>query len=342
MKTEQKIVEVVDGETVTQYTLTNDVKTEITILSYGGIWQSFNVYEKGQKVPLIWGLDSIADYQRVGYCVGQSIGRVAGRLSGAKFKIDQKTYHVDMNRTGFSIHGGAHGFNTLNFDGALEQENETVSVTLSKHILSTTDQYPGNLDVAIKFSLDNRNRVTIQFTGKTDAPTLFNPTSHVYWNTTTDRCTLAQQSLQVNSQQRLVCDEQKVPTGEMIAVKGTAFDFNRPRLLKVAVDDVVNMTAKKEIDETFVVRPDERQPIAILGDANGNHQVKVFSNRNGLVIFTANPFDSAAEQRGDYNAVAVEAQTLPDAINHTGFGNIVLRPGQPRTDRIAFQYQPFN
>ncbi|MDQ7897559.1 galactose mutarotase, partial [Lactiplantibacillus plantarum] len=82
------------------------------------------------------------------------------------------------------------------FDGKFSEDDDQVSVILSKHIKASDDNYPGNLDVEIKFTLDNQNQVSISFTGDTDAATLFNPTNHVYWNTTDDRTSLAKQWLQ--------------------------------------------------------------------------------------------------------------------------------------------------
>lgn len=41
----------------------------------------------------------------------------------------------------------------------------------------------------------------------------------------------------------------------------------------------------------------------------------------------------------EFEAVALEAQFLPDAINHQGFGDIVLRPGQEKIYHIAFEYR---
>ncbi|KLD59214.1 hypothetical protein WP50_20150 [Lactiplantibacillus plantarum] len=101
---------------------------------------------------------------------------------------------------------------------AFSQTNDSVSVTLKKHINASDDNYPGNMDVAIKFTLDNQDQVSIAFTGDTDAATLFNPTNRVYWNTTDDRTSLAQQKLQITSAAHLEFDDEKVPTGKKLAV----------------------------------------------------------------------------------------------------------------------------
>lgn len=342
LKTQATLFDHFDGQDITRYTLTNDQGMRIAVLSYGGTWQEFSVKEDGVEHPLIWGLESMADYQRVGYCLCQSIGRVAGRIGGAQFKIDGQTHHVEMNEQHHALHGGSHGFNTLNFDGELSQTANSASVTLSKHIAASTDHYPGDLDVQIKFTLDDQNRVTLTFTGNTTAATLFNPTNHVYWNTTDDRTTLDQQWLQISSDRHLVFDQEKVPTGEKLAVKNTAYDFNAGRPVQAALNDLKQQTGGIEFDDAYEVTPSATEPIAMVGDVAGQRRVKLYSDRNSLIIFTANPFDPQRAAAHQYNALATEAQTLPDAINHQGFGDVVLRPEKPVTHTIAFQYERLN
>ncbi|MFC6181693.1 aldose epimerase family protein [Lactiplantibacillus daowaiensis] len=338
METKKSSFGQLDGQAITKYTLINDQKTRISVLSYGGTWQEFVVNEDGVERPLIWSLDSIEAYQRVGFCLCQSIGRVAGRIGGAKFAIDGQTYNVDMNEQTHSLHGGNHGFNTLNFDGEFVTGNDQASVVLTKHIQATDDNYPGNLDVQIKFTLDNANRVSIAFTGDTDAATLFNPTNHVYWNVADDRTNLAHQWLQIHSDQRLEFDGEKVPTGKRLAVKDTAYDFNYPQPVQDALNQLKMENDGIEFDDAYEVTPSETAPIAVVGDLEGNRHVKIYSDRNSLIIYTANPFDADKQAAHHYNALATEAQMLPDAINHDGFGDIVLRPGQPVTHTISYQY----
>lgn len=338
METKKSIFGKFRGQDIVKYTLINDSQTRISVLNWGGTWQEFVVNENGVERNLIWGLDSIEEYQRVGFCLGQSIGRVAGRIGDAQFKIDGQNYHVDMNEQSHSLHGGKNGFNTLIFAGELSQEADSASITLSKHIKATDDNYPGNLDVQIKFTLNNNNRVSIEFTGDTDSSTLFNPTNHVYWNLTDDRTSLAQQWLQIHSINRLEFDVEKVPTGKKLALQGTAYDFNKAQSMKNALERLKAEDGGLEFDDAYEVTPSMGEPIAILGDTARQRQVEIYSDRNGLIIYTANPFDPQKQALHQYNALATEAQTLPDAVNHEGFGDIILRPKQPVTHTISYQY----
>ena len=170
------------------------------------------------------------------------------------------------------------------------------------------------MDVAIKFTLDNQDQVSIAFTGDTDAATLFNPTNHVYWNTTDDRTSLAQQKLQITSAAHLEFDDEKVPTGKKLAVKGTACDFNQAQPVEKALAQLKTENGGIEFDDAYEVAPSAAEPIAIVGDTDDKRQVKIYSDRNSLIIFTANPFDADKEDAHQYNALATEAQTLQSII----------------------------
>ncbi len=56
------------------------------------------------------------------------------------------------------------------------------------------------------------------------------------------------------------------------------------------------------------------------------------SDRNGVVVFTTNP----AMDSDQMTAVAIEMQTLPDAVNHPDFGDIVLPANVKKTYQVTY------
>ncbi|RRK09193.1 galactose mutarotase [Lactiplantibacillus garii] len=338
MKIKQEVFGELNGEKVIRYVLTNSHQTRIAVLSLGGTLQEFVVVENGQERPLTIGLKTLDDYLHNVFNISQSVGRVAGRIGGAQFKLDGQTYHVDMNEQTHSLHGGFHGFTKINYAGQTDQTADTASVTLTHHVKSTDDNYPGNLALKIKFTLDEANQVSLEYGAQTDAPTLFNPTNHVYWNVTDGQTSIDHQWLQINSDQRVETAAEKLPTGKLLPVAGTAYDFQQPRGLKPALAALAAENGKVEFDDAYQVTPSFTAPVAAVGDAAGQRRVDIYSDRNGLVIFTADPVNGKNQDAHRYNSLATEAQTLPDAINHPGFGDITLRPGHPVTRHIMFAY----
>ena len=85
--------------------------------------------------------------------------------------------------------------------------------------------------------------------------------------------------------------------------------------------------------------------VAILHDKESGDGIEIFSNRNGLVIYTMDIIEDNiyfARDQGTIakgrEAIAMEAQTLPDAVNHTDFGDIILEEGHSVSYEIGFQY----
>jgi aldose 1-epimerase len=66
-----------------------------------------------------------------------------------------------------------------------------------------------------------------------------------------------------------------------------------------------------------------------LEDETRARRLTITTDRNALVVYTAGYFEDIWKINGraaqPFMAVALEAQTLPDAVNNPGFGDIVIR-----------------
>ncbi|WP_204121837.1 MULTISPECIES: aldose epimerase family protein [Levilactobacillus] len=324
-------------QAVTKYLLTNQQGTRVAILTWGATLQEFSVVEDGQKHNLIVNLPDLKGYDHNPYYLCQALGRVAGRIAGAQFDLDGKTVHLDQNEKPNASHGGPHGFTFANWDATTTETADTASVVLTHTSTEADDKYPGTMNTTITYTLTEENRLDITFDAKSDAATLFNPTVHTYFNVTDDQHSLDNQWLKLSGDKRLVLNGEKIPTGEMSKTAGTGYDFSKPRTIKDGLDQL-HKTGQVEYDDAFVVEPSKDTPIATVGDAAGHREVEVYSDRNALVVFTANPTDAKRADARDYNALAMEAQTLPDAIHHDGFGDVILPANQPVTHFISYQY----
>lgn len=336
MQITQEIAGELHQQKVTKYVLTNQHGTRAAILTWAATLQEFSALEDGKRQQLAVHETDLKAYDNNTFCLCQALGRVAGRIKGASFDIDGTTYQIEATEGKNAIHGGPHGFLHINWDATTQETADTASVVLTHTSLSKDDQYPGNLTTTITYTLDENDRLTIIFNGRSDAATLFNPTIHAYFNVTDDQHDLDQQWLKLNAQKRLVLNAEKIPTGEKAAVAGTGYDFREPRTIK----DGLAQLAKDggvEYDDAFEVTPGT-EPIATVGDTTGHREVRIYSDRNGVVVFTANATDPQRAAKRDYNALALEAQNLPDAIHHDDFGDIVLPANQAITHTIAYQY----
>lgn len=323
--------------------LKNDCGVEISCLSMGATWYEFLVPDKnGNKKNLIMNFSKCADYYANGLCCCQSIGRVAGRIKNGQFKLNNQQVQVSPNENGNTLHGGNHGFRFLNWQISTKKEQDKVSVIFYNKIKETTDGFPGDLDVEISYTLDNKNQVTILYTAKNGSkPTLFNPTCHAYFNLS-DQPNLASHKIKINSAQYLELDSELIPTGKKLPVENTPYDFRKFQNLASAINK------NNGFDDAFIIDEAENdlKPVAILREQVSGREITISSESNCLVMYTMSqdqPGVKFIRDKGNIaqpsESVALEAQVLPDAINNTGFGDIVLPANTQKSHKIIFAFQ---
>ena len=335
METKQEVFDTYKGQEIQKFTVTNDHDVSISAITLGATWKAFNIPGKdGQPENVMLSMPSSEEYMKNQYFC-QAIGRTAGRITNGTFSIKGKKYHVDANEGTTTLHGGPHGFNTQIWDGSFDGDK----IVFTKHIDSSEDSFPGNIDVKITYSLSDDNEVTITYTAKSDADTLFNPTQHAYFNLSNSQNVYGQ-SLQINADKYLELNKDKTPTGKMVPVDDTAYDFRDPQNIKLGIDDM-----KAEVghtyDEVYVINDHkEADPIATLTDPESGRSVAIKSNRDALVVFTPDDLDGFKFDRGagvPHMGIALEAQSLPDTPNHEDFGSVLLPKGEEKTYSISYK-----
>lgn len=345
MDTSQEKFGQFDGQDVIKYTLTNDHNVSISVLNYGGIWQAFMVpSQDGKRHNLLLSADNFADLHAAGYSINRVIGPTAGRIENGEFTINGQTYQVDRNENGNTLHGGSTGWGDGHFwDVTVDADRGTI--TLTQTFSPADDTYPGNKEVAVVYTLGEDDSVTLDFYGATDANTLFNPTNHTYWNLADEsEPTIEGLKLQLNSKYHLAVKDGKIPTGEKIANAGTPYDFSQLTSLGAALNEMLK-TPEQGFDDYFEVTPSAtlaHEPIAILHDPKSNRTLKMFSDRNGLVMFSTDGISSDVKLNRPgrpWMALALEGQTLPDSPHHFDFGDVTLRPNDPKHYQIHYEIE---
>lgn len=325
MVVEKKLFGEIGTDPVYLYKITNKNQTSISLLTYAATWQNFEVVENGEKHSLIEHLDTVEDYIKTPYQVGKTIGRVAGRIKDAKFTINDVDYQMKPNEGNNLLHGGNNGLQYQNFEAKVDSDNSVVF----SHTVNGEDDFPGVLKVDVRYILNDDDEVTITYTGETDHDTLFNPTCHVYFDV--DDENIRQQQLQINAKRFLDVDEGKVPTGKLLATTN-AYDFKDFKKIGQGLKQLKPLN-KFEFDDVFVVTD---KAATIKSD---HRAVDLYTDRNAMVIYTANPKDEQKASNYEYSSLAMELQYLPDAIHHADFGDIVLNAGQKVSYTSKYKYR---
>lgn len=307
-----------DGQQVTAYTLVNDNQTAVTALTYGATWQSFRVTKAGQTHELLVNFDQLSDYVGQPFHVGHTIGPVGGRLSKVAYQLDGTSFTLTPNDGPNSLHSGINGFDRVNWQATVTQEAHQAAVHFT-HTFVT--EFPGELQAEVTYTLDDADRLTVTFSGESTATTLFNPMTHVYFNFDGRQQDATQHELQIAAREHVVVDEAKLPTGVLAANKGTKFDL-----------ETLQPIGDARFDDAWRLADDRQGPAVVLRSPKTGVTLAIDSDRNGVVVFTTNP----AMDSDQMTAIAVEMQTLPDAINQTGFGDIVLPANVKKTYQVTY------
>lgn len=341
MAIKTQILETLGDKDIWQIVLTNNKGTEASFLTLGATWQSFVVTNPaGESRNLVLGFDRAEDYANTGFCAGQSIGRVAGRILNGHAEISGKIYHLPINSATNNHHGGPRGSHTHNWDFVTEEGETFTAVTFIYRAEEAVDGFPGDMTISARYQLDDDNRLMVTYTGyDVTADTLFNPTNHVYFNLS-DRQDLTTHTFQVPADEILAVDDNLVPTGEKLSVTGTGYDFREDKNLAEAIQETGG------IDDTFLVEPSLTRPIAVLTEIETGDKVSVYSDRNALVVYSLNfPEEGAkfAKDKGAENkkhqGLALEAQFPPNAINLPDLADVVLKKDQEASYTIVFHYE---
>lgn len=315
-----------DGTEVTAARMENASGASATILGYGAAIQSIRVPGRdGRIVEVALGFDTAAEYETGRGHLGAVIGRVANRLGGAAFSLNETTYRLVKNNGENHIHGGTRGFDRYNWSLSA-QDGAVVCERLSP---DGEEGYPGNLRVRIAYTLTEDNALRIAYDADTDADTVVNLTNHSYFNLNGGGDALGHR-VQIFAERFCENDASGLPTGKLLDVAGTPFDFRTPKAAgaDIGADDE-QLRRGNGYDHNFCLGG--RRAAVVAGDRSGV-VMTVETDLPGMQFYSANGLRAQAGHGGTMmgarQALCFETQLWPNGLRCYGFPSPVLRKEQ--------------
>jgi len=292
----------------------NNAHIRLSTLDYGAIIQKIIVNDKfGKPHNCAVGFEATEDYKTDHRFLGACVGRFAGRISKGHFNIGNTAYPI-YEYDGVHLHGGQQGFGRRFWKLTDHFEGSNPYVTYQYMSPHLEEGYPGNLTVTVTYQL-LENTLKILHQATTDQSTVVNLTNHTYFRLD-DAATQDELILQIQSNKRLLTDENLLPTGEIVSVANTAFDFRLPK----RIGDL-------RLDTPFVVNPLQKT-LAMVHSPRSGIQLSVRSDQPALVVFTP----------PDLPAICFETQNYPDAPNQPSFPSCILLPGETYHNESFFTF----
>jgi aldose 1-epimerase len=330
-----------------QFTLNNAGGMEVRLAAYGARITTLKVLDRaGVSADVVLGHDAVDSYrtsEKKPY-LGVTLGRYAGRIANGSFTLDGVTHELAKNNGPNHNHGGLIGFDKVLWNATPAPDH----VRFDYRSPAGEEGYPGNLDVSVTYTLTGENKLIIDYHATTDRATPVNLSNHSYFNLAGEGTeSVLDHELVIHADRMLPIDATSVPTGEIVPVANTPFDFRQPKRVGQEIDQHnEQLTYGSGYDHTFVINKKTGAPLqlaATLYEKTSGRMMKVFTEEPGLQLYTANFLNGSLIGKSGRpyvkrGALCLETQHFPDSPNQPEFPDTILRPGQFYKTRTIYQF----
>ncbi|GGM01636.1 aldose epimerase family protein [Nakamurella endophytica] len=304
------------------------------------------------------GFDTDAQWRADTTYQGATVGRFAGRIAGGRFELDGTTVELPRNEGSVTLHGGPAGWSLQDWTaGPVEDLAGGQRVTLRRTSPDGEMGFPGTVEVSVTVTVSGGDLV-LDHHATTDAPTVLVMTNHTYWNlagTGAGLRSIGDHRLRFFADRYLPIDEDSVPTGDLVPVPGTPFDFTTDRAIGERWHDPdPQLQLGLGYDHTFVLDGSGgEQPVAALPgtplrvaarvlEPVSGRTLDVLTDQPGVNFYTANKMNGSVRSRAGLvrqsEAFCLEPQHFPDSPHHDEWPSTVLRPGEEYRNRTVYRF----
>lgn len=329
-----------DNTEIFSFELSNKNGMKVQIMNYGATVTSLEIpLSNGGLVDVVLGFDSLSPYLE-SYCLpsapyfGTTVGRYAGRIDKGIFTLNGKTHQLAKNNNGNSLHGGNVGFGKKVWNVTRQTSGENPSITFSLLSENLDENYPGELQVDLTYTLTEDNELQLDYKAVSTEDTIINLTHHSYFNLDGHDNSVLEQKVFVDADNILETNHENIPTGKFTDLNNHKFDFRLPQ------------NCPAVIDHSFAVNKNE-DIAATLFSSKNNLKMSVYTNQPSVHIYVGgNCFDVLkGKKHAVYHktsGICFETQNFPDAPNQSHFPNSVLKKGEEYIQKTVYKFENIN
>ena len=305
------------------FLLSNSIGDEICITNYGARIVQWYTQVEDEERNIVLGYSSLADYLQDTSYLGAIAGPYANRIGNASVTIDEQEITLAANEGVNQLHGGPDALSDVLWE--LEHQDEQ-NIRFSYQFEDGRNGYPGEINFTVEYTLTDESELIVTLSATTEKPTVIGPTSHAYFNLAGDDKPSNEHLLQLNAEYYTEVNERLIPTGNILPVEDTRYDFTKPRILKH--DD-----ERDQVDHNFVLN--KRDPWqAILISPDKKLQLHVSTSYPGLQVYTGDHLSGKFTPR---QGICLEPQYFPDSPNHKDFPFHLTTPEHQFRQHISYK-----
>lgn len=326
-----------EGQEVHEVTLRTDSGAEAKVITYGAVIRDLRVPSSEGLRRVLLGFETLEAYiDNKHWHLGAIPGRVANRIAGGGFRLDGKEYSLHRNQNDrHTLHSGDYGFGARNWSIV---DYDRYSVTLALIAADADDGFPGRLTTTVTYRLIEPATLQISYSATTDKATPVNLTNHAYFNLDGGGDVLSHR-LVLEADFFTPTDQDLIPTGEILAVDGTPWDFRTDRAIRFETSNGLF-----HYDGNVILRSSGMLAQAgRVTSSKGDLTMEVWTTKPGLQFFDAATLKLSSPGLDGMrimprSGLCLEPQFFPDSINKPHFPNSVLRPNQVYAHRTEYRF----
>ncbi len=333
------------GDSTALFVLNNNNGMEVCVTNFGARIVSVLVPDRdGIMRDVVLGFDNIKDYQNVKSDFGASIGRYANRINQGRITIDGETIQLPQNNYGHCLHGGPNGWQYKVYKPVEVTRN---SISFSLFSPDGDENFPGNVNAKVSYTLTDDNAIRIQYSATADAKTVINMTNHSYFNLSGNPSNPAiDHVLYLNATNFTPVDSTFMTTGEIAVVEGTPMDFTTPKAIGQDIENPYQQLRNgKGYDHNWVLdtKGNVNELAAKLSCPSTGIAVEVYTNEPGIQIYTGNFLKGNIVGKNGVAypcraSVCLETQHFPDSPNKPQWPSVLLEPGQKYYSECIYKF----
>ncbi len=351
------------GQRTDLFTLRGAGGLQVAVSNYGARLVQVAVPDgQGGLVDVALGYDSLQRYLDGQLSMGAFIGRWAGRLRAGQLHAPGGcTLQLPINSGLHHQHGGPLGSRFQVF-GVTQVQADAMVLT---HTFRTEDDaVPGTVRLTLCLQIMPDNALHMGWMAEVaDAPTVFNPTGHAFFNLAGKGSTHGHH-LQVPASRYVPLEADVCPSGALAMVQGTPFDFQQPRRVgdsaaqsydeQIAraggLDHYLVLDDKQALSSLYPpespLSPPGLRLAALLAESVSGRTMEVWSTAPGVQVYAghglkADPLRDLGRggwlwQAGD--GICLEPMEYPDAPNQPAFPVRWWQPGEVVRGAIVYRF----
>ncbi|KAF1950278.1 aldose 1-epimerase [Byssothecium circinans] len=317
-----------------------------TFLPLGAIIQEFKI--NGRNI--VQGFPTADLYKKYNApYFGETIGRIANRVSNGKFELNGKTHQLPINNGPNSLHGGNLGWGKREFEGPSQVERNGKQATLFKYrSVDGEENYPGTVEVRVWYVQEKDQGKEVlhieyeaELVGDDASETAINMTNHSYF-ILSDSPSIAGTEVILSTNKYQVVDDGGIPKGPIEEYPGV-----KPNTLFILGEK------EPDVDDCFVVNTDPAsvpidtrssplQKLASFYHPDSKIHLEISSTEPAFQFYTGKYIDVPAVEgvpaRGARSGFCVEPSRYVNAINVPEYKSMVtLKKGEKYGTKIVYR-----